>query len=350
MNTAKNNINEVKKQMENWWNLGEQDKPLLYIQCLKDEHEPIPETDDLEKHWMDVDFKIDRAMKVIDSTNYYGVALPNHYVDFSATAMACSLGGKVHFVDKETIWSHPVFENLDDLKSAKTSMDHIAYRSIMETTRRSVEYAKGHHYVSQWAFGGILDNISGLYDTQELMVDLLIEPETVAEVMDHFTDIWIDEFNKDIELINSAGNEGHVCCWIGIWAPGSTFPIQEDLSYMISPDTFRELCIPRIKRIVNAMDYPLYHLDGDGALVHLDELLKIENLKAIQWQPGAGKERLDLWYDVIKKIIAGGKACQVFAEPDEIDALVENVGTKGLLAVVKNATNKQAEELMKKWG
>ncbi len=141
-----------------------------------------------------------------------------------------------------------------------------------------------------------------------------------------------------------------MCCWVGIWAPGSTFPIQEDLSYMISPDIFRELCIPRIKRVVDAMDYPLYHLDGDRALVHLDELLKIENLKAIQWQPGAGKERLDQWYDVIKKIIAGGKACQVFAEPDEIDSLVEGVGTKGLLVVVKNATNKQAEGLMKKWG
>ncbi len=63
MNTVKNNINEVKEQMENWWNFGEQDKPLLYIQCLKDEHETIPETDDLEKHWTDVDFIVNRAMK-----------------------------------------------------------------------------------------------------------------------------------------------------------------------------------------------------------------------------------------------------------------------------------------------
>lgn len=344
-----NNIEHVQRQMKNWWEFGVQNNPLLFIQVLKDNHEPIPDTENLEEYWTDIDFIIKKAMKTIENTNYYGVALPYHYIDYSATAMACSLGGKMKFVNKETIWSYPIFNKLEDVMNAKISRKNIAYNTQMEITRRSVQLSKNHHFVSPWAFGGILDNISGLYETQDLMMDLLTKPELVKKVMGYFTDIWIEEFNKDIKLIETAGNYGHVCCWVGLWAPGSTFPIQEDLSYMISPDAFVKMCLPNIKRIVDTVEYPLYHLDGDKALVHLDAILDIENLKAIQWQPGAGKERLSRWYHVIRKIIKAGKSCQVFANVDEIDDLVENIGSRGLLIVVKNASNEQANELMEKY-
>jgi hypothetical protein len=337
------------KLLENWWDFGPQENPLLSIQVLKDDHHVLPDTDDLEKYWTDVDFIMDRVIKTIDNTNYYGVAMPYHYIDFSACAMPCSLGGRLEYVNRDTVWSHPVFDHLEDILNVKLSENNIAYRSQIETTRRSVLIAKDHHFVSPWALGGILDIISGLYPTEQLLMDLVLNPEKVKRVVDYLMGVWLDEFEYDTKLIETSGNYGHVCCWTGIWAPGTTFPIQEDFAYMISPDMFRGFCLPNIVKMIEAMDYPLFHLDGIGMLGHLDMLLEIDKLKAVQWQPGAGKERLDQWYDVIRKILAAGKSCQVFADPDEIEALAANAGTRGLLAIVKNADNTQAQRLVEKY-
>lgn len=347
---AVDNLKGIQADLENWWNFGEQDRPLLLIKALKEDCPQLPDTDDLEKHWTDVDFIMDRVIKTIDNTNHYGIAVPSHYVDFSASAMPCALGGRIEYVSKDTVWSHPVFNRIEDLLEISLSEDNIAYYAQIETMRRSSAVAKDHHYVSTMALAGILDIIAGLYGTENLLMDLALKPDSVKVVMNYLTQLWIDEFNKNVEIIETSGNFGHVCCWTGIWAPGSSFPMQEDFAYMISPDMFREFCLPCVERIVDAMDYPLFHLDGTGMVGHLDMLLGIDKLKAIQWQPGAGKQRLDQWYDLIKRILDSGKSCQVFAQPDEIEPLVKNVGTKGLLAIIYDASNKDAEMLLDSFG
>jgi hypothetical protein len=341
-------IDSKLKLLENWWNFGPQDNPLLFIQVLKDDHEVLPDTDDLKKYWTDVDFIMKRVIKTIDNTNYYGVAMPYHYVDFSATAMPCSLGGEIEYVNKETVWSHPVFDKIEDVLTVNLSEENIAYYTLREATRRSAAIAMGHHFISGWALGGILDTIAGLYGTENLLMDMALNPGEVKKVIDHILSIWLNEFDSNMNMTETLGINGH-CGWTGIWAPGRTFPIQEDFAYMISPDMFREFCLPSIVKMIEAMDYPFFHLDGVGMLGHLDVLLEIDKLKVVQWVPGAGKERLDQWYDVIRKILAAGKSCQVYAVPEEIEDLVANVGSRGLLVIVKNADNEQTQRLVDRY-
>ena len=347
---AVDDLKGIQNRLTNWWNHGPQDNPLLLIRAANDNRSQLPDTEDLEQHWTDTDFIMDRAIKTIDGTNHYGIALPFHYIDFSASAMPCSLGGRIHYVSKDTVWSHPVFDHIEDILDVSLAEDNIAYHTQIETTRRSSAIAKDHHYVSPWALGGILDTIAGLYGTENLLTDLALRPDSVKTVVDYLTQLWLDEFKNNIGLIETSANTGHVCCWTGIWAPGSTFPIQEDFAYMISPDMFRDFCLPAIERMVDAMDYPLFHLDGTGMIPHLDMLLAIDKLRVIQWQPGAGKQRLDRWYDLIRRILAAGKSCQVFADPDEIEGLTRNVGTEGLLAIINNPDNKDADILLNSFG
>lgn len=346
MSNSTINDSRIKKQLENWWNFGKQDKPLLFIQTKKDNTVDVPDTDNIIQYWTDINFIIDRDLKKIQNRNYFGVAMPYHYIDFSASAMPCAFGGGTEYKDKNVLWCHPVFDKIEDIMSIEVSENNTIHNAIIQTTKRSCAMAKDRYYVSPWPLSGIYDTIAALYGTENLLIDMIEQPDKVKAAADYMTELWIDEFNKIIKIIDTSGNDGHICSWVGIWAPGSTFPIQEDISYMMSPEMFREFCVPCIRKIVNAMKYPLYHLDGIGAAVHVDALLEIEELKAIQWQPGAGKEEISQWYSLIKKIIGAGKACQVFVKPDEIDDLVNNVGTQGLLAIVHDTTNLQAEEII----
>ena len=93
---------------------------------------------------------------------------------------------------------------------------------------------------------------------------------------------------------------------------------------MISEDDYRRFVQPFIREQCQKIDYTLYHLDGVGAMHHLPALLEIEELNAIQWTPGVGEPQggSPKWYDLYKKILAGGKsimACWVTL--DELETL-----------------------------
>ena len=102
---------------------------------------------------------------------------------------------------------------------------------------------------------------------------------------------------------------------------------------MISEDDYRRFVQPFIREQCQKIDYTLYHLDGVGAMHHLPALLEIEELNAIQWTPGVGEPQggSPKWYDLYKKILAGGKsimACWVTL--DELKPLLDNIGADGV--------------------
>lgn len=349
MNGLSEKISHISDELENWWNYGDQKNPCIIASVLKENHDSIPDTDDLEKFWTDTNFVINRTLKIIENTNYYGQAIPFHYVDFGASAMPCALGAKPEFVDKETIWAHPNRNSIDELMDIALDENNFCYRTILEVTEKSAQLSRDHHFVAPFALGGIGDNLAGLYGTENMLMDMKLQPAKMKHVMERLKNIWIEALKCVQHIIQKGNNRGGIG-WAGIWAPGTTFPIQEDCSYMISSDTFNEFCLPHLLDMIDILDFPFYHLDGMGAISHLDELLKINKLKVIQWQPGAGKERLSQWYELIKYILSKRKSAQVYARVDEVDDLVKNVGARGLLIVCPNISIQEAEWLMNRYG
>ncbi|MEK6794313.1 MAG: hypothetical protein AABZ39_06030 [Spirochaetota bacterium] len=333
----------ITSRIANWWECGEQEHPCIIATVAPKSEGP---SHDMTEHWMNVDGIIARTMHRIDNTRYYGEAVPYHYLDLGASAMACTLGGRVEFVDTTTIWSHPSLNSLEAAADLIRDRTNPYYRLLIDTARRSAACAQGHHFIAPYALGGLLDTIAGLYGTEPMLIDMLERPSLLKKALENMKRVWIDSFNEIASVISS-GDHGGIG-WAGVWAPGTTFPVQEDCSYMFSADMFREFCVPHLADIFDAMDYPFYHLDGIGAIVHLDALLEMKDLKAIQWQPGAGKERLHQWYDLIRRIIDAGKACQVYAHADEVDDLVKNVGANGLLVICNCRDESTAHELMEK--
>lgn len=79
------------------------------------------------------------------------------------------------------------------------------------------------------------------------------------------------------------------------------------------------------------MDRCLYHLDGPQALRHLDALLEIDEIQAIQWVPGAGQDDWKKWIPVYRKIQDRGRSLQLVALPaTDIGLLMENLRPEGV--------------------
>ena len=80
MNQLTSILSDVSGKLENWWQHGNQKYPCIIASALKEKYHSIPDTNNLEKFWTDVDFVIERTLKIIDNTNYFGQAVPYHYV------------------------------------------------------------------------------------------------------------------------------------------------------------------------------------------------------------------------------------------------------------------------------
>jgi hypothetical protein len=107
--------------------------------------------------------------------------------------------------------------------------------------------------------------------------------------------------------------------------------------------------LPALTAQCEWLDHSMYHLDGTQAMVHLDALLSIEALDAIEWTPqdgleGGGHPR---WYDLYRRILAGGKSLQVVgATQQEIPSLLDAIGDKGVYILTSFANDQEAENLM----
>ena len=64
---------------------------------------------------------------------------------------------------------------------------------------------------------------------------------------------------------------------------------------MISTAMFSDMFLASFVRELRHYEVSLYHLEGPSALRHLDTLLEIPELTAIQWLYGVGNGRCSDW-------------------------------------------------------
>jgi hypothetical protein len=331
-----------------WWDHQPQSTPCLLLTGPAPGRRPTPVTADLERYWFDVDGLVARALQSLEDQAWYGAALPYHWPDWGASTFAGVLGARMEAIDKVTFWTRPRCATLEQVLEVEVDYESRFGRTVLETTRRSVACSRDHHFVAVYPMVGIADTLAGLYGTVPLLLAMVEQPGAVKAALGHVTRLWLREFGRLCSLIESGGNPGHMT-WMAIWAPDRACATQEDFSYMISDEMFREFCLPPLVELIDSLPYAMYHLDGTGALSHLDTLLQITRLKAIQWVPGAGHEAVPQWYDLIRRILAAGKSVEVFARPDEVDDLVRQVGPRGLLLHCGGVHPDEAARLLERY-
>jgi hypothetical protein len=133
-----------------------------------------------------------------------------------------------------------------------------------------------------------VDILASLVGTQELLVYMLDCPKHVHRFLERLTELYFEYYDRLYEVIkDEKGGSCFSAFWI--WGPGKTAKLQCDYSAMISPAMFREFVQPYLREQCRRLDYSVFHLDGPPCLQHLEPLMEINELQAIQWQPGAGQ-------------------------------------------------------------
>ena len=129
--------------------------------------------------------------------------------------------------------------------------------------------------------------------------------------------------------------------------------LQCDFSVMISPKMFEEFVLPELEAICGWLDYSVYHLDGQEQIAHLDYILSVKRLNAIQWTYIISQPNVSNFIPVFKKIQRAGKNLILMPHISEVEILMRNLSSRGLQLIVCGIANKaeaiEIERKVAKW-
>jgi hypothetical protein len=334
--TAKVNFSEadwerIERDYTAWW-AGELERPLLVMSGRKPGME-VPEFNRFlpnhpEKSPEAVCDMLDQACR---ATQHFGDGFPWVFINFGPGVLAAFVGAKVHR-RPETIWFEPSEpREIKDI-TLVFDPDSEVWQRVVAITQAAVDYWDGRMAVSHTDLGGNLDVVASLRSTERLLTDLIDEPEEVERLVWAVKDAWCESYDRLATIIRTKCR-GTVS-WAQNWSSRQSYMLQCDFCYMISPAMFRRFVQPELAAVCNTLDDAFYHLDGPGALPHLDALLEIESLKGIQWIPGAGQREAAEWPDVLRRIREGGKLCQIHCSPEQALNVTRELGGRGFQFII----------------
>lgn len=312
-----------------WW-ANELERPLVTIATHDPGERPPPGDDFLTRFPIEqpADEVVDYFHRRLEKIQYYGDSYPKYWVNFGAGIIAAFLGSGVQY-DTGTTWFHPLPVNSLDEIELVYDPNNVWWKRAQDITRAATKRWNGQVTVAYTDIGGNMDILASLRGTQNLLMDAIDVPEVVSRQLNDITRLWMRYFEA-LEALMPPNQHGR-CAWAPPWSPTRGYMLQSDFCYMISPEMFERFVLPDLSACCDFLDYPFYHMDGKGQLVHLDMLLSLEKLRGIQWQPGDGQPLADQWLSVLKRIRDGGKLCQVYVTLEGALTIARELGGKGFL-------------------
>jgi hypothetical protein len=193
-----------------------------------------------------------------------------------------------------------------------------------------------------------VDILAALRDPQVLMMDMIERPEWVEAKVAEINQVWFDAYQRIYDIIKLDDGSAAFDAF-RLWGPGKTAKLQCDAAAMFSPDMFRRFVSPALSAQCEWLDYSMFHLDGTQAMCHLDALLEIAALDAIEWTPQAGIESggHPRWFEMYRRILDAGKSLQALhVQKDELVPLLETTGGDGVYLMMRCSRIEDVDEIL----
>lgn len=342
------NIDDLDKRLERhnaFWNCSITDRPLTLMSFPKD-GTPISSAKTREQ-WLDVDYLVNNALERISSTEYMGDSIPSINPNLGPDFMAAIMGAELTF-SETTSWAEHIIEDWEsDIGKINFSKDNFYWKKMNEITEGLLEDGKNKFYTGITDMHPAADTISAFRGPMNINMDMIDCPETIKDMSEKLTDIYIEVYDHFYNILRKKGQL--ITAWHGLFGTKKIYVPSNDFSCMISTAMFEDIFLPSLIREIDHLDYSIYHLDGPDALKHLDTLLDIPNLNAIQWVYGDGHGPASNWIETYQKIQAAGKGICVTARKEELDIFIKNLKPEGVqLFVIDVKNTEEANEVLKK--
>jgi hypothetical protein len=304
---------------------------------------------DLQARWFDAEFQVDCFLESIQGRRFYGETFPVFWPNLGPNVYAAFHGAELDY-GEVTSWIRPCVHAYGDLERLRLDRTNVYYRKIEELTRLALEKSCGRFMVGYTDLHGSLDCAADWRGPQQLCLDLFDDPALVRALVDRADENFLPLYDHYDAALKAHGQLS--VTWMGIPTPGKMHVSSCDFTNMVSGEAFDEFYLPSLLAEVRHMTHNIFHLDGKGMLRHLDRILAIPDIQAIQWVQGVGDDAPILqWLPVIKRIQAAGKGVLVDLQLGELERFIGSTEPKGLYLCIAAPEALQPDILkrLEKW-
>jgi hypothetical protein len=354
----KSNWDETQERFRKWWNregllIGMWGAPET-DRCIHEQVQPPRVPESLDERYCDAAFRATENHFRLARSTFPADVLPMATTDLGPGSLALFLGSRLEF-SEDTAWFHPNIESElepEKLPPLRFEESNRWWRVTEDILRQCVERSCGRYIVGCPDLVENMDTLASLRGAQTLCMDMIERPEWVEQKIQEINEVWFSAYSRIYDIIKLDDGSSAFGAFY-LWGPGKVAKVQCDSSAMFSPKIFRRLAAPSLTAQCEWLDHSLYHLDGTQAMIHLDALLEIKALDAIEWTPQAGIETggHPRWYDLYRRILSAGKSVQVVnVEPHEVLPLLDAIGRKGVYILIQFKTERDAEKVLEQIG
>jgi len=346
MNELKSDSQEARQRLRDWWHDKRVDRVVALIPSPRRGVALPARINNVPEMYTDPETVFHNLDARLTSTFYGGEVFPHHWVYLGPVPLSSYMGCEPHF-KPNTVWHSRLYDTWDSLDDLRFDPSNRWYQLLCNLTHASVRRAKGNYLVSGQGFGCVSDVIANMWGSERTLMAMAERPETIKTITQKLVDVSKILYDE-IDAITAPYQEDGSFDWIKLWAPGRMWTLQSDLCCMISPAMFEDYILEELRQEAEHVDYSFYHLDGPGAIRHLDALLSIKALDGIQWVPGAGDSQDPLnWIDLFLRVQKAGKKLQIYCPtPHHIPELLDKISKQGVCLIVPCSDQDSAEEVL----
>jgi hypothetical protein len=339
----KHNWPETRQRLEAFWRMEILDRPCIAVTAPRCRPRPVPPPVDCRQKWTDPEYVAQSYDAGHEAAYFGGEAIP-------ATSLmvgyAHGYGAPLDFAE-QTIWQSPIIHSWDEPPALVLDEADWGWAQVQRVVARCLEVAAGKWLVGFPNIHQPNDHLALLRGGEAFCLDLYDHPREMKRALRRLLDNWYTVFER-IRGLCSRTQEGSTN-WLGIWCPwAKCMTLQSDISCALSPAMFEEFIAPELEELTAWLDTSIYHLDGPGALQHLDRLLALRRLHAIQWTPGTGQAQGVAWLDLFRRIQAAGKGVVIYLPYEEVETAARELRPEGLFILTWARSPEAAEALLAK--
>ncbi len=312
----------------------------------------VPEDRHREAYYTDPVYRADCCHHNICWREFPLDTLPNANINIGPGSLATMLGSKPEF-GATTVWYHPIWQDVEDLESLprlEFDPENRWWKITEQMCREVVSRARGRYLCGYPDLIENIDILASLRDNNNLMYDMIDRPEWVEQKVWQINEVWQEVHDRIYEIIKLPDGSS---AWnaFAVYGPGKVAKVQCDAAAMFGPDMFRRFVVPAMEAQCEKLDASIFHLDGAECLCHLDALLEMRHLDAVEWTPSpkvppGGDEH---WYEMYRRILDAGKGVQAInLQPEQVIPLLDAIGTEGVFVICNLSDPAKVEELSKR--
>ncbi len=307
------------------------------------------DTPDLRGMWMNPAFRFSTAEYLLSRTFFGGEAFPYFDAHIGPGNLAAFLGSRPSYAE-DTVWFNECMDELDNHPPLVIDENNQSWRNQLALITYAREHADGRFLVSMPDLIENVDILASLRGAQNALMDMALQPDSVKQRVREINSAFFRVFDRIYDIVKD-GRGGNCYSCFHIWGQGRTAKIQCDLAAMLSPAMFNDIVAPALEEQCDTLDCVLFHLDGSEALQHLDTLLAMPRIDAIEWtpEPGAPHGGSSEWYELYRRILDAGKGVQAISVgPDEAEPMLDAVGAQGMYLTIRTDSETEAQHLLDK--